>query len=254
MINVHRLTKRFADLRTGAFTALDNVTFEVKPGEILGLLGPNGAGKTTCLRILSTVLKPTSGSAFVAGFDVSTHPEEVRARIGFLSNNTGIYDRMTGGEMVEHFGRLYGIPEGALQQRISELFERLQMTNVRDVLGSKMSTGMKQKVSIARTIIHDPPVLIFDEPTSGLDVLVARKVIDEVKALRDQGKCIIYSTHIMREVEKLCHRIAIIYRGKILAMGSVQELADQYHESDMEELFFKLIDRHEADLAAGHVS
>ena len=254
MINVHRLTKRFADLRTGAFTALDNVTFDVKPGEILGLLGPNGAGKTTCLRILSTVLKPTSGSAFVAGYDVSTHPEEVRARIGFLSNNTGIYDRMTGGEMVEHFGRLYGIPEIALQERISELFERLQMTNVRDVLGSKMSTGMKQKVSIARTIIHDPPVLIFDEPTSGLDVLVARKVIDEVRALRDQGKCIIYSTHIMREVEKLCHRIAIIYRGKILAMGSVQELADVYHESDMEELFFKLIDQHEADLAAGHVS
>ncbi len=254
MITVHRLTKRFADLRTGAFTALDRVSFEVQPGEILGLLGPNGAGKTTCLRILSTVLKPTSGSAIVAGYDVATHPEEVRARIGFLSNNTGIYDRMTAGEMVEHFGRLYGIPEAALQERISLLFERLQITKFRDVLGSKMSTGMRQKVSIARTIIHDPPVLIFDEPTSGLDVLVARKVIDEVKTLQDQGKCIIYSTHIMREVEKLCHRIAIIYRGQILAIGSVQELADQYSEPDMEELFFKLIDRHEEGLAANLVS
>ena len=254
MITVHRLTKQFADLRTGTFTALDNVSFEVKPGEVLGLLGPNGAGKTTCLRILSTVLKPTSGSAFVAGYDVAAHPEQVRARIGFLSNNTGIYDRMTAREMVEHFGRLYGIPEESLQPRINELFERLQMTNARDMLCSKMSTGMKQKVSIARTIIHDPPVLIFDEPTSGLDVLVARKVIDEVKALRDQGKCIIYSTHIMREVEKLCHRIAIIYRGKILAMGSVAELAERYGEPDMEELFFKLIDQHEEELIGKSVS
>lgn len=250
MITVHRLTKRFSDMRTGTFTALDDVTFDVKPGEILGLLGPNGAGKTTCLRILSTVLKPSSGSAFVAGYDVDQHPEQVRARIGFLSNNTGIYDRMTAGEMVEHFGRLYGIPEAELQQRMTLLFERLQLTKMRDVLGSKMSTGMKQKVSIARAIIHDPPVLIFDEPTSGLDVLVARKVLDEVKALRDQGKCIIYSTHIMREVEKLCHRIAIIYRGRILAIGSVQELSERYGEPDMEELFFKLIDQHELELGA----
>ena len=250
MITVERLTKQFADMRTGPFTALDGVSFDVKPGEIFGLLGPNGAGKTTCLRILSTVLKPTSGSAFVSGYDVATHPEEVRARIGFMSNNTGIYDRMTAGEMVEHFGRLYGIPEAALQERISQLFERLQMTSIRDVLGSKMSTGMKQKVSIARTIVHDPPVLIFDEPTMGLDVLVARNVIDEIKTLRDQGKCIIFSTHIMREVEKLCHRIAIIYRGKILAMGSVRELTEQYEQPDMEELFFKLIDRHETEMAA----
>ena len=250
MITVERLTKQFADMRTGPFTALDGVSFDVKPGEIFGLLGPNGAGKTTCLRILSTVLKPTSGSAFVSGYDVATHPEEVRARIGFMSNNTGIYDRMTAGEMVEHFGRLYGIPEAALQERISQLFERLQMTSIRDVLGSKMSTGMKQKVSIARTIVHDPPVLIFDEPTMGLDVLVARNVIDEIKTLRDQGKCIIFSTHIMREVEKLCHRIAIIYRGKILAMGSVRELTEQYEQPDMEELFFKLIDQHETELAA----
>jgi sodium transport system ATP-binding protein len=150
--------------------------------------------------------------------------------------------------MVQYFGRLYGIPEEPLQQRIAVLFDRLQMNAIRDVLGSKMSTGMKQKVSIARTIVHDPPVLIFDEPTSGLDVLVARNVIDEIGALRDQGKCIIYSTHIMSEVTKLCHRIAIVYRGRILAMGSVEELADEYHEPDMENLFFKLIDRHEEAL------
>ena len=246
MISVHRLTKRFADLHLEhGFTALDGVTFEAHPGEIFGLLGPNGAGKTTCLRILSTVLKPTSGTAMVAGYDVVSHPTEVRARIGFMSNNTGIYDRMTAYEFVAYYGRLYGIPERELQQRIDHLFDRLQMTEIRDLLGSKMSTGMKQKVSIARTIVHDPPVLIFDEPTSGLDVLVARKVIEEVKTLRDQGKCIIYSTHIMREVEKLCERIAIIYKGRILAMGSIAELEDHYGQRDMEELFFELVDRHE---------
>jgi len=246
MISVSHLTKRFADLHCdGGFTALDGVSFEARPGEILGLLGPNGAGKTTCLRILSTVLKPTSGTALVAGYDVATHPADVRARIGFMSNNTGIYDRMTAYEFVAYYGRLYGIPEGELERRIDHLFERLQMRDIRDVLGSKMSTGMKQKVSIARTIVHDPPVLIFDEPTSGLDVLVARKVIDEVKTLRDQGKCIIYSTHIMREVEKLCERIAIIYKGRILAMGSREELESRYGQADMEALFFELIDRHE---------
>lgn len=225
---------------------MEDVSFEVRPGEILGLLGPNGAGKTTCLRILSTVLRPSSGTAFVAGYDVAIHPTEVRSRIGFMSNNTGIYDRMTAWEMVEYFGRLYGIPEATLQTRIGQLFDRLSMNNIRDVLGSKMSTGMKQKVSIARTIVHDPPVLIFDEPTSGLDVLVARNVVDEIKSLREQGKCIIYSTHIMREVEKLCHRIAIIYKGRILAMGSVEELADRYEQPDMEELFFQLIDREDS--------
>ena len=252
MIHVERLTKCFADLRLdGGFTALDNVSFHVQPGEIFGLLGPNGAGKTTCLRILSTVLRPTSGTALIAGYDVATHPQDVRARIGFMSNNTGIYDRMTAYEMVAYFGRLYGIPEDVLESRIEHLFERLQMQEIRDVLGSKMSTGMKQKVSIARTIVHDPPVLIFDEPTSGLDVLVARTVVDEIRALRDHGKCIIYSTHIMREVEKLCHRIAIIYKGRILAMGSLAELEAEYGLSDMEELFFKLIDRHEAETKRG---
>ena len=248
MITANSLTKQFPDLKTGAFTALDRVSFDVKPGEIFGLLGPNGAGKTTCLRILSTVLKPTSGQATVAGFDVESQPEQVRARIGFLSNNTGIYDRMTAWEMVEYFGRLYGIPEEPLQERIAVLFERLQMNSIRDLLGSKMSTGMKQKVSIDLTIVHDPPVLIFDEPTSGLDVLVARNVIDEIRSLRDEGKSIIYSTHIMSEVEKLCHRIAIIDRSRILDIGSVEELTARYESPSMEDLFFKLIDRHAVDV------
>ncbi|MEZ6056598.1 MAG: ATP-binding cassette domain-containing protein [Planctomycetaceae bacterium] len=241
MIEVDRLTKEFSDLRRGSVAALEAVSFNVQAGEIFGLLGPNGAGKTTCLRLLSTVLQPTSGRAHVAGYDVVRQPEQVRAHIGFMSNNTGIYDRMTAWELVEYYGRLYGMSEDLLQARLNEIFETLQMNEIRDVLGSKMSTGMKQKVSIARTIIHDPPVLIFDEPTSGLDVLVARAVLKAVEQLREQGKCIIFSTHIMREVEKLCDRVAIIHRGRILAIGTLAELASEYNQPDVEELFFDLI-------------
>lgn len=249
MIDVHELTKSFTDLRRGEVAAVDRVSFQVQPGEIFGLLGPNGAGKTTCLRILSTVLRPTGGSAVIAGYSVADHPAEVRARIGFMSGNTGVYDRMTAWEMVEYFGRLYGMDEDRLQRRIEELFNTLQMQDFKDTLGSKMSTGMRQKVSIARTIVHDPPVMIFDEPTSGLDVLVARALLKAIESLKDQGKCIIFSTHIMREVEKLCDRIAIIHKGKILAMGSIGDLEQQYHEPDMEELFFDLISRHEEQAA-----
>lgn len=254
MIHVDQLSKSFSDLRRGQVVALDSVSFDVRPGEIFGLLGPNGAGKTTCLRILSTVLRSTGGRAEIAGYEVSTHPQQVRARIGFMSGNTGIYDRMTAWEMVEYFGRLYGMPEDALHARMEQIFETLQMQEIRDLLGSKMSTGMKQKVSIARTIVHDPPVMIFDEPTSGLDVLVARAVLKTIESLKDEGKCIIFSTHIMREVEKLCDRIAIIHRGRILAIGTISDLEAEYHEPDMEELFFDLISRSEAEAAAAHAS
>jgi sodium transport system ATP-binding protein len=250
MIHVENLTKRFSDLRRGSVTALEEVSFDVQPGEIFGLLGPNGAGKTTCLRILSTVLKPTGGSAVVAGYDVMTHPAEVRARIGFMSGNTGIYDRMTAWELVEYFGRLYGMEESFLQRRLDDIFKTLQMNEFREVLGSKMSTGMKQKVSIARTIIHNPPVLIFDEPTTGLDVLVARAVLKAITSLRDEGKCIIFSTHIMREVEKLCDRTAIIHKGRILAAGTPADLEARFKQTDFEELFFGLISRAEEGLPA----
>lgn len=246
MIHVEDLRKDFDDLKRGSVTAVDGVSFDVHPGEIFGLLGPNGAGKTTCLRILSTVLRPTGGTALVDGFDVSTHPQYVRGRIGFMSCNTGIYDRMSAWEMVEYFGRLYGIEEEALRERMEQIFDTLQMNDIRDLLGSKMSTGMKQKVSIARTIVHDPPVLIFDEPTSGLDVLVARKLLEAIKELREQGKCIIFSTHIMREVEKLCDRIAVIHQGRILAQGTIADLEKKYREPDMEELFFDLIQNAES--------
>jgi sodium transport system ATP-binding protein len=251
MIEVSQLTKQFSDLRSGKVTVLDHVSFSVQPGEIFGLLGPNGAGKTTCLRILSTVLQPSSGKAVIAGHDVVREPEAVRASIGFMSCNTGIYDRMTAWEMVEYYGQLYGMPPEALQQRLERIFAELQMNSIRDLLGSKMSTGMKQKVSIARTIVHDPPVLIFDEPTSGLDVLVARAVLQAIERLRDQGKCIIFSTHIMREVEKLCDRVAVIHKGRILAMGTVEELKQRYQQPDIEEVFFALIEQSESADSTG---
>ena len=250
MIHVEHLSKHFSDFRRGSVVALEGVSFDVHPGEIFGLLGPNGAGKTTCLRLLSTVLTPTSGIARVAGYDVLTQAADVRARIGFMSGNTGIYDRMTAWELVEYFARLYGMEEPLLSQRLNEIFTTLQMHEFRDVLGSKMSTGMRQKVSIARTIVHNPPVLIFDEPTTGLDVLVARAVLKAIASLREQGKCIIFSTHIMREVEKLCDRVAIIHKGRILAAGTPTELLDRSGQSDFEELFFELISRADERMAA----
>lgn len=253
MIEVHQLTKAYPDLVAGKFLAVDKVSFRASPGEIFGLLGPNGAGKTTALRILSTILRPTSGIVRINGFDVSTHPDEVRHSIGFVSSNTAIYDRMTAWEMVEYFGRLYGIPEAQLQERMHRIFEDLSMTDFRDISGARLSTGMRQKVSIARAIVHDPPVLIFDEPSLGLDVLVARALLRIIAQLRDKGKCIIFSTHIMREVERLCDRVAILYRGRILATGTLVELASLHRENDFEELFFSLLlqyDRHSKDVDA----
>jgi sodium transport system ATP-binding protein len=240
-IHVRNLSKTYRDLRRGEVLAVDNLSFEVRPGEIFALLGPNGAGKTTAMRILCTVLKPSGGKATVAGFDVLTQPQEVRRNIGFLSANTGVYDRMSAWEFVQYFGRLYGMPDDVLNERMHRVFTTLHMNDFKDVLGAKMSTGMKQKVSIARAIIHDPPVLVFDEPTSGLDVLVARNVMESILALRDQGKCILYSTHIMTEVEKLCTRLAIMYKGKVLASGGLKYIMDKYGQTDVEELFFSLV-------------
>jgi sodium transport system ATP-binding protein len=241
MIHVEHLTKSFRDLRRGQVLAVDGVSFDVHPGEVFGLLGPNGAGKTTIMRILCTVLKPSGGVATLAGFDVVAQPAQVRKHIGFLSANTAIYDRMSAWEMVEFFARLYGLAGEDLRRRMETVFASLQMNDFRDVLGARMSTGMRQKVSIARAIIHDPPVMIFDEPTLGLDVLVARAVLQNIDRLRGEGKCILYSTHIMREVEKLCDRVAVISQGRIQAAGTLDELRQQHGENDLEELFFRLV-------------
>jgi sodium transport system ATP-binding protein len=241
MIVVDNLQKSFRDLRRGVVHAVDGVSFTARPGEIFGLLGPNGAGKTTTMRILCTVLKPTGGKATLAGYDVATQPTQVRQNIGFMSANTAIYDRMTAWELVSYFGRLYGMTEERLRERLETVFTTLQMNDFRDMLGAKMSTGMRQKVSIARAIVHDPPVLIFDEPTAGLDVLVARAVMKSIEQLRQMGKCIVFSTHIMREVERLCDRVAIVSKGQVRACGTLAELRERFGENDVEELFFSLV-------------
>ena len=251
MIELAGLSKSFLDYRRGWVTAVSDLSFTCRPGEIFGLLGPNGAGKTTTLRMLSTVLKPTSGRALVAGYDVLTQPEQVRSHIGYLSASTNIYDRMTAWELVEYFGRLYGMTDELLTTRMETIFDWLQMNDFRDLFVSKMSTGMKQKVSIARTIIHDPPVLIFDEPTSGLDILVARVLLRKIAELREQGKTILFSTHSMTEVEKLCDQVAILHRGRIQAIGGIAELLDWHGLPTIEELFFSLIDQEERRSAPG---
>lgn len=241
MIETRGLVKVFHDKKRGQIRAVDNVTLTCKPGQIYGLLGANGAGKTTTLRMLATILEPTDGTAVVCGHDVIEEPEKVRANVGFLSTATALYPRLTAQEMVEYFGRLNGINENMLKQRVDELFARLEMNSFRDRRCDKLSTGMKQKTSIARTLIHDPQVMIFDEPTVGLDIMTARTIIDFIRQCRDRGKTVIFSTHIMSEVEKLCDVIGIIQSGKLLAEGSLPELRDHYHDQDLEEIFVKIV-------------
>ena len=245
MIVVEKLEKTYPDLQRGAVCAVGGISFVASAGQVFGLLGPNGAGKTTVLRMLSTMLKPTGGTATVAGYDVETQAEDVRRQIGFVSANTANYDRMSAFEMVEFFGQLHGLSKDELTERSEVVFAQLQMNDFRDTTCGKMSTGMKQKVSIARAIIHDPPVLIFDEATVGLDVLVGRSLQNTVLQFKDQGKCIIYSTHHMHEAERVCDHLAIMYNGDILAEGSQRELCEQHGQHSLEELFFALIDQHD---------
>jgi sodium transport system ATP-binding protein len=241
VIESRGLTKLFKDKKRGEIRAVDNVSFVCKPGQIYGLLGANGAGKTTTLRMLATILEPSDGTAVVCGNDVIESPQKVRACVGFLSAATALYPRLTSQEMVEYFGRLNGLDEATLRKRVDDIFARLDMNSFRDRRCDKLSTGMKQKTSIARTLIHDPQVMIFDEPTLGLDIMTARTIIDFIRECRQRGKTVIFSTHVMSEVEKLCDTIGIIQSGKLLAEGSLAELRDRYHENDLEEIFVKIV-------------
>ena len=240
MIEAVKLCKNFKDKKRGDIHAVDNVTFSCKPGEIYGLLGANGAGKTTTLRILATILAPSSGAANVAGFDVVREPQKVRAHVGFLSTATALYDRLTAAETVEYFGQLFGLDSATIERRTNELFKALDMDEFRDRRCAKLSTGMKQKVSIARTLIHDPPVMIFDEPTNGLDVMAARSITDFIRQCRDRGKTVIFSTHVMTEVEKLCDRIGIIHGGRMRAEGTLEQLRQNYGKDSLEEIFVEV--------------
>jgi sodium transport system ATP-binding protein len=241
MIETQQLTKTFQDKKRGEIRAVDGVSFRCEPGQIFGLLGINGAGKTTCLRLLATILKPTSGRAVVAGLDVEGNPGQVRAHIGFLSTATALYGRLTAEEMVEYFGRLHGLSETLLRERVEAIFGMLEMDEFRRRRCDKLSTGMKQKVSIARTLVHDPPVMIFDEPTHGLDVLAARTIVGFIRECRARGKTVIFSTHVMSEAEKLCDTIGIIHSGRLMAQGTVGQLRQRTGAESLEDAFVKVV-------------
>lgn len=236
ILRVRNLTKNFNGLK-----AVDNISFEANSGEILGLLGPNGAGKTTTIRIIATILAPTAGSAEASGFDVLENPESARENIGVLTAEMGAYERFSGRENLKYFGELYRIFNRALEVRINELAKLLEMEDFIDRKAGAYSTGMKQKLAIARSVIHNPRVIIFDEPTAGLDVLASQTVLGFMRKSRAEGKCVIFSTHRMNEAEKLCDRAVIIHRGKKIAEDSIVLLKEKTKTSDLEEAFLKLV-------------
>lgn len=241
MIEAHNLTKTFRDKKRGEIVAANDVSFRVAPGQIYGLLGANGAGKTTTLRMLATLLSPTRGSATVAGFDVARDPEKVRANVGFLAASTALYGRLTACETIAYFGELNGLAPAEIKARTQRLADELDMHEFLDRRCDKLSTGMKQKTSIARMLVHDPAVMIFDEPTLGLDVMAARSIVHFVRECRNRGKTVIYSTHVMSEVEKLCDVVGIIHDGRLMAEGTLSELRARHAEDDVEEIFVKIV-------------
>lgn len=241
LVAARQLRKVYGGGRRQRTVAVDGVSFSCHAGEVYGLIGPNGAGKTTTLRMLSTVLSPTDGTAIVAGHDVVRDSHRVRESIGFLSGNTGLYGRLNPREVLRYFGQLHGMDDGRIEARIDELAELLDMTEYLGKRCDKLSTGMKQKVSVARTVLHDPPVLVLDEPTSGLDVLAARTIVDFIRVSREQGKCVIFSTHIMGEVSRLCDRLGVIHQGAMPFEGTLDGFRERYGE-DLEEAFVGILE------------
>ena len=238
MIEVRNLSKSF-----GKVQAVRDLSFRVDSGEVFGLLGPNGAGKTTTLRILATLLKADAGEATVAGHSTTREAERVRHIIGVVNGGMGLYDRLTGREVLHYFGRLYGMNRGAIASRIDELDRLLQLDDALRRRVGGFSTGMKQKVVIARAVLHDPPVIFFDEATSGLDVMARRAVLDFIRDYPSRGRAVIYSTHVMSEVEELCDRAAVLYRGRLIAEDTIASLRQQTGADSLEQAFFRLVER-----------
>ena len=242
-VAVSGLTKRFFDESRGEVRAVDGIDFACRAGEIFGLLGANGAGKTTTLRMLATILSPSDGSASVMGFDVGRQPEQVRRHLGFYSSTTALYPRLTGRETLDFFARINGYPDDRVRERVEALVDRFSFREYAGVRVDKLSQGMKQKVSIARTVAHDPPVLIFDEPTVGLDVLNALEMQKVIGEFRDEGKTVIFSTHIMSEAERLCDRIAIIHHGRIHACDTLDALRAATGKRYLEDIFVHYVEQ-----------
>ncbi|MFA6897587.1 MAG: ATP-binding cassette domain-containing protein [Patescibacteria group bacterium] len=242
ILTVRNLVKEYGE---GA-RAVDDVSFEVGAGEIFGLLGPNGAGKTTIIRAISTILSFTSGKIEVLGADNREKSGEVRSNIGVLTTDIGAYERFSGRENLKYFGELYGMEKKVLEKRIDELVRLLDMRDFIDKRAGKYSTGMKQRLAIARSVVHNPRVIIFDEPTSGLDVLASQTVRNFMQRSKEMGRAVIFSTHQMYDAEKLCDRVIIIHKGKTVAYDSVENVKANTGMSDLEDAFLKLVKDNEA--------
>ena len=236
MIEVDALTKRF-----GEISALSDVSFRARDGQITGLLGPNGAGKSTCLRVLSTVLKPTTGAARLGGIDVATDPLAVRALIGTLPHGAGLYPHLTAVENIRYFGRLCGVGRTTLSRRIDRLVQQLDLGDVANRKAKGFSQGERTKVALARALVHEPPHLLLDEPTNGLDVMAVRQLRRWLRELAREGRCILISSHVMQEISALADDLVIIANGRIAAKGKPSELAARYGNRDLEEIFVSAV-------------
>jgi sodium transport system ATP-binding protein len=232
------LAKTFGERR-----AVDGLSLQVAAGEIYGLLGPNGAGKTTALRMIAGLLVPSAGQVQVMGHDVATQPEVAKAQLGFLTGSTGLYGRLTAREVLTFFGRAYGMSRQPLSERIGVVAERLRIQPLLDRRCEGLSTGEKQRVSLARAVLHDPPVLVLDEPTNGLDVLASRFLREMVRSERDRGKAIIFSTHYLAEAELLCDRVGLMHRGRLLREAPPLALRQETGASSLEEAFLAMVER-----------
>jgi sodium transport system ATP-binding protein len=240
MIEVRDLHKSFAT-KTGPVKAVQGVSFSARDGEITGLLGPNGAGKTTTLRMLYTLMSPDSGSVQVDGLDAARNAEAVRRQLGVLPDARGVYKRLTARENIAYFGRLHGMSDADIARRTAELSAALGMEDVLDRQSEGFSQGQRTKTAIARALVHDPRNVILDEPTNGLDVMTTRGLRDFLRQLRAEGRCVIFSSHIMQEVAALCDRIVVIAKGTVMAAGTPDELRAQTGESNLEDAFVKAI-------------
>jgi sodium transport system ATP-binding protein len=233
-VKVDRLEKAL-----GSNKVLRGISFQAHSGEIFGLLGPNGAGKTTTLRVICTLLAPDAGSVELLGFDTRTAPQEVRRRVGVVTAEFGVYPRLTARENIAFFAELSGVADGEVGRRVDSVIERLDMSSFAKQRAESLSSGQKQKVAIARAIVHDPPVLMFDEPTSNLDVLASREIRQFMVESRGRGKCVIFSTHVMHDAERLCDRVTIIHQGRVVVSGPTAEVRGTH--VDLEDAFLALV-------------
>ena len=248
-VHTFDLTRRFGD-----FTAVNNVNVEVRAGEIYGLLGPNGAGKSTIIRMLSTLLTPTSGSATVAGFDVSKEANDVKKRIGLVSEKLILYTRLTATQNLNFFGKLYKVDPTTLTKRIDTLLEMVKLTQFKDKPIASYSSGMRQRVNIIRALLHDPEVIFLDEPTIALDPQSTRFIWDLIKQLKSRGRTIILTTHMMEEADELSDRICIIDQGKVIVADTPRALKDRFHTERMLDVFLNVTGRELRDSTSEHLS